>query len=114
MVATHIHTKKSNSRLWAKGIFMGFKRGQRNQNENQALVRIEGVQDKSATQFYLGKRVAYVYKAKKSSGLKYKAIWGRVMRAHGNNGVVRAAFATNLPPKAMGARIRVMMYPSNV
>jgi len=97
-------------RLYAKGIFVGFRRGKRTQDENQSLIKIEGVQDKKAATFYYGKRVAYVYSAKK----EHRVIWGRIMKAHGSNGVVRARFQKNLPPRAMGARIRVMLYPSSI
>jgi ribosomal protein L35AE/L33A len=42
---------------------------------------------------------------------KFKTMWGRVASSHGNNGAVKAHFRKNLPPKAIGATLRVMLYP---
>lgn len=100
-------------RLYAKAIFTGFKRGQRTQKENTALVTIQGCKDRKSSAWYHGKRIAYIYKKNSAkTNLKYKAIWGKVTASHGQSGVVRAVFKKNLPPRAMGSSLRVMLYPN--
>ena len=100
-------------RLYAKGIFTGFKRGQRTQKEDTALITIQGCLDRKASTWYHGKRVAFVYRAKNAkTGINYKSIWGKVTASHGQSGVVRAKFARNLPPRAFGKPVRVMLYPN--
>jgi len=53
-------------RLYLRAVFSGFRRGKTTQNENQALLRIEGVNDRKETPFYQGKRVVYVYRTSTS------------------------------------------------
>ncbi|KAF9548443.1 60S ribosomal protein L33A [Mortierella hygrophila] len=94
---------------------LGFKRAKRNQRPDISLVQIEGVKTLADTEFYLGKRVAFVYRAKREvNGSKIRCIWGRITRAHGGSGAVKARFRNNLPAKSFGASVRVMMYPSRV
>lgn len=102
-------------RLYVKGIFVGYKRSKHVQRPHTSLLKIEGVENRKDTEFYMGKRVAFVYRAHRkakqrghTNPSKYRVVWGRVMRPHGNRGIVRAKFRHNLTPKAMGATLRVV------
>ena len=102
-------------RLYVKGAFIGYKRSMANQYNSTALLMIDGVKSALETQFYWGKRVAYIYRAHRVvKGSHYRVIWGRIASPHGNNGVVKAKFRNNLPPKALGASVRVFLYPSKI
>ena len=50
-------------RLYVKGCVLGYKRGLRNQYCSTSLLRMEDVKTQDDAKFYLGKRVAYIYKA---------------------------------------------------
>merc|ERR1712158_88808 len=80
--------KMAEGRLYVRGIFTGFRGGLKQQHENQAIVKLEGVNDKEGCQWYLGKRVA----------------WGKIMRPHGHSGNVRVKFNKNMPCTARGKK----------
>lgn len=94
---------------------LGYQRGKHVQHPNFSLLQVENVSSKKDATFYLGKRVAYVYHGKKKvNGSALKVIWGKIVRSHGNSGVVRAKFRRNLPSTAFGQAARVMLYPSTI
>ncbi|VDI14358.1 large subunit ribosomal protein L35Ae [Mytilus galloprovincialis] len=82
---------KKSGRLYSKAVFTGYKRGLRNQHENTALLRIEGVTSLKDVPFYLGKRCAYVYKGRRRPPVRHeKAIVSDVIwknnQSHGTSG----------------------------
>lgn len=102
-------------RLYVKGKHLSYQRSKLVNNPNVSLVQIEGVATPEDAQFYLGKKIAYVYRASKEiRGSKIRVIWGKVTRTHGNSGLVRANFRKNLPAKTFGASVRIFLYPSNI
>ncbi|KAI9745129.1 MAG: 60S ribosomal protein L33B [Claussenomyces sp. TS43310] len=106
---------EAGHRLYVKGRHLSYQRGKRNTNPGTSLIKIEGVDNTDAANFYLGKKVAFVYRASKEvRGSKIRVIWGKITRPHGNSGVVRAQFRNNLPPKSFGASVRIMLYPSSI
>ena len=103
------------TRLYAKAVVTGYTKGKSDQKPNHCILKLEGVSTKEDTKFYLGKRVAYIYKAKSlKADTKFRAVWGKITRHHGNSGSVQAKFARNLPSKSFGTAVRVMLYPSSI
>merc|ERR1719326_1651144 len=79
-------------RLYQKGIFTGFRRYRIGQVMNQALVSIQNCNDKAGARWYMGKRVAYVYKVKNNvNGTRFRCSWGKVINTHGHAGAVRCS-----------------------
>ncbi|OJJ33965.1 hypothetical protein ASPWEDRAFT_113120 [Aspergillus wentii DTO 134E9] len=115
-MATALRSEQTiNTNFFTRGRHLSYQRSKHLTHEKTSLIKIEGVEDPKAADFYLGKKVAFVYRAKREvRGSNIRVIWGKVTRTHGNSGVVRAQFRNNLPPKTLGATVRVMLYPSNI
>ncbi|POR31615.1 60S ribosomal protein L33-A [Tolypocladium paradoxum] len=125
---------ESGHRLYVKGRHLSYQRSRHVTHSGTSLIKIEGVDNTDAANFYLGKKIAYVYRGQKEiRGSKIRVIWGKVTRPHGtfssrapayqgsplmwcpgNSGVVRAKFTSPLPTKSFGASVRVMLYPSSI
>ncbi|PSR99381.1 ribosomal protein L35Ae [Coniella lustricola] len=102
-------------RLYVKGRHLSYQRSRHVTHPSTSLIKIEGVDNTESANFYLGKKVAFVYKAQKEvRGSKIRVIWGKVTRPHGNSGVVRAKFTSPLPSRSFGASVRIMLYPSAI
>lgn len=95
------------SRTTIPATFVSFKRGQRKVHPRYALLKIDNVIDRSEAGSYVGNGVVY-YKTT-PEGEKYP-VHGVITRLHGNSGAVRARFARNLNPKALGTHAFVKLY----
>ncbi|KAI0910772.1 ribosomal protein L35Ae-domain-containing protein [Ustulina deusta] len=97
------------------GPSLSYVRNKHTTHAKTSLIKIEGVDDPKAANFYLSKRLACLYKGQKEiRGIKIRVIWGKVTRPHGNSGVVRAKFSAPLPARSFGASVRIMLHPSSI
>merc|ERR1711964_261412 len=109
------NVEKTGSRLYVKGVVAGYRRALTKQKTNTSLIKIQGVDDTKDLDFYLGKRVMYMYRAKtEKDGSRFRVIWGKVCGSHGTSGTARCKFKSNLPCSSLGAPVRIMLFPSRV
>jgi large subunit ribosomal protein L35Ae len=107
------YNKTQPVRLYQKAVFTSFRRSRTHQWENQALVEIQNCKSKADAKWYMGKRVAYVFKVKNiANNTRYRVQWGTIMNTHGAAGMVRVKFLKNITGCAIGANVRVMLYPN--
>jgi len=107
--------KKTGSRLYVKGVVAGYRRALTKQKTCTSLIKIQGVENATDVPFYLGKKVMYMYRTKTvKDGSRFRVMWGKVCASHGTSGIVRCKFTKNLPPSAIGAPVRIMLFPSRV
>ena len=84
-----------------QGKILSYRRGKHTQNVNQVLIELGNVNSREKAEKFLKKKVVW----KSPSG---KEIEGEIIGLHGNKGVVRAKFETNLPGQALTTKIEVI------
>lgn len=83
-----------------QGQITSFRRGRHTITGNQAIVRVEGVEDKEKAASLVGKAVSW----KSPAGNEIK---GKVSAPHGGKGSVRAIFERGLPGQSVGTKVSV-------
>jgi large subunit ribosomal protein L35Ae len=84
-----------------EGTVLSYRRGRHTQNVNQVLIELEGIDSGEKAKELLGKKILW----KSPSG---KEIKGEITALHGNKGVVRAKFDTNLPGQAFATKVKLI------
>ncbi|KAI1191492.1 ribosomal protein L35Ae-domain-containing protein [Nemania serpens] len=56
---------EAGHRLYVKARHLGYRQNKHTTHPNRSLVKIEGVDDTDAANFYLGKKIAFIHKAPK-------------------------------------------------
>jgi large subunit ribosomal protein L35Ae len=89
---------KSELKKGLKGVVTSYRRGKHLQHTNQVLLIFDDIDTREMASTLVGRKVKWTSDAGKE-------ILGKVLGPHGNNGVVRAKFRTNLPGQAIGGPV---------
>ena len=84
-----------------KAIFLGYKGGHRTQKSKCALIRADGVDDRSEAAAYIGRKVVWI----SPSGSR---LIGKVIGVHGRKGVLKVRFRKGLPGEVIGTELIVI------
>lgn len=83
-----------------KGRVLSIRRGLNRQYQNEAILEVEGIKNRSKACSLIGCKVKWV-------SSKGKMFMGSVLRPHGDNGAVVARFRKALPGQVIGAVVEV-------
>ncbi len=78
-----------------KGIIVNYRMSRHNIKHNQVIVKFEGIEEKGQASKLIGKKVIWISPGK-------KILIGKIVRTHGNKGVVRVRFNRGVPGQAIG------------
>ncbi|MFX0056023.1 MAG: 50S ribosomal protein L35ae [Promethearchaeota archaeon] len=81
-----------------QGVVTSYRRGKHLQHPNQVLLLFDAIKTRAEAATIVGRRVKWT----SETGREFL---GKVLGPHGNSGVVRAKFHTNLPGQAIGTPV---------
>ncbi|HIQ11077.1 MAG TPA: 50S ribosomal protein L35ae [Pyrodictium sp.] len=87
------------------GVIVGYRRGTNTQYEKQMLIRVDGISSRNEASKLIGWKVAY-------RSRKGRVFRGKIVRVHGDKGIVIAVFNPPLPGQAIGDNVYI--YPKGV
>lgn len=83
-----------------RGTIINYRRGRKTQYHRQFIVEVAGVSSKEKASLLVGKKVFW-------KSIKGKTIIGKVTKAHGSKGAVRARFSKGLPGEAIYSKVLI-------
>ena len=83
-----------------KALIVSYKRGRHTIHPRQAIIKMQGIEEKKKALTLVGKEVTFTTKGG-------KALKGVITRSHGDKGLVRARFTTGLPGQAIGQEVSI-------
>jgi len=81
-----------------RGVVTSYRRGKHLQHPNQVLILFDGIDTRAQASVLAGRKVKWI----SENGREFL---GKILGPHGNSGVVRAKFRTNLPGQAIGTPV---------
>lgn len=86
-----------------EGVIVNYRSAKHRQTPNHIIIKINGIDGSEKAKKLVGKGVVW----KNSIGKEKKEIKGKVAKAHGNSGAVRAIFERGLPGQAIGTKVTI-------
>ncbi len=84
-----------------RGVVTSYRRGKHLIHPNQVLLQFDGIDTRAQAATLSGRKVKWV----SENGREFL---GKILGPHGNSGVVRAKFRTNLPGQAIGTPVYLL------
>ena len=83
-----------------EGLILNFRGGRHTQNNYEMIIKVSGIDSKTKAEKLVNKSVEWT----SPSG---KAIKGKIIKAHGNKGAVRARFEKGMPGQSISTKVKV-------